>query len=177
MPAARPIRDATPDDAPALAARFVEAWRDEHAGHLPETTLAARSRAESEANWRKTLGREEGRDAAVLVAGAGPLDGLVVGVREAADWPGIAEVTLVQVARSARRRGLGSALMRAMARRLGQEGASALIVRVLEVNEEARRFYEALGAELSDSVHEVDESGVSFTGRTYLWPDIGRLST
>ena len=176
MPAPLPIRDATPDDAPALAALFVGAWRDEHAGHLPEATLAARSRAESEANWRKTLGREEGRDATVLVTGAAPLDGLVVGVREAVDWPGAAEVTLVQVARSARRRGLGSALMRAMARRLGQEGASALIVRVLEVNGEARRFYEALGGELSDSVHEIDESGVSFNGRTYVWPDLGRLN-
>jgi hypothetical protein len=57
---------------------FVEAWRDEHAGLLPEPVLAARSRAESETNWRRTLRRSEdtGHDTTVLVAGDGPLEGL-----------------------------------------------------------------------------------------------------
>ena len=175
MAAAHRVRDARVNDASALAALFVEAWRDEHAGLLSEETLAARSRAESEANWLKTLRREEGRDATVLVAGAEALEGIVVGVRKSANWPGAAEVTLVQVARLARRRGLGSALMRAMAGRLAGEGASALIVSVLEVNDRARRFYEALGGELSATVHEIEESGVTFNGRTYLWSDISRL--
>jgi len=44
------IRDATLADAPALAALFVEVWRDQLEGLLPEAVLAARSAAESEAN-------------------------------------------------------------------------------------------------------------------------------
>lgn len=175
---ARPaIRDAKLDDAPALAALFVEAWRDEHAGLLPEAVLAARSLAVSEANWRRTLAKEPGReDSTVLVAGQGPLEGLVVGVLKAAEWPGAAEVTLIQVARSSRRRGLGAALMCEMANRHSRQGATSLIVRVLEANEPARAFYAALGGELAPAVRQVDESGVSFAERAYVWPDIVRLA-
>lgn len=176
MTAGPAIRDATLADAPALAALFVEVWRDEYASHLPEA-VGSRSLAESETNWRRTLDRakSESHDPTVLVAGEGPL-GLVVAVLEAAEWPGAAEVTLVQVARSSRRCGLGEALMREAADRLRREGAEALIVRVLEVNEAARRFYEALGGKLSPIVRQVDESGVAFAERTYLWPEIGRLA-
>jgi GNAT superfamily N-acetyltransferase len=178
MTAGLAIRDATLADAPALAALFVEAWRDEHAGLLPEATLAARSAAESEANWRRNFRRagEAAHDSNILVAGAGPLAGLIVGVIQAAEWPGAAEVRLVQVARASRRRGLGAALMRQTAARLRRQGAAALIVRVLEVNERARRFYEALGGELAPVVRQIEESGFDFSERTYVWPDIGRLA-
>jgi RimJ/RimL family protein N-acetyltransferase len=66
--------------------------------------------------------------------------------------------------------------MREMAARLGRKGAEAIIVRVLEANERARRFYEALGGELAPVVRQIDESGFSFAERTYVWPDIGRLA-
>ena len=168
------IREAGLADAPALASLFMETWRDEYAGKLPEA-VGARSLAESEANWRRTLLGVAHGDPTVLVAGEGPLQGLIVGVRQASEWPGAAEVTLLQVARSSRRRGLGAALMREMAARLARAGAAALIVRVLEVNEGARRFYEALGAELTPLVRQVDESGIGFAERAYLWPDIGHV--
>jgi ribosomal protein S18 acetylase RimI-like enzyme len=167
------IRDATDADAPALAALFVEAWRDEHAGLLPEAVLAARSRDVSEANWRRSL---RGGDTTVLVVGDGLLDGLIVSVVRAAEWPDAAEVLLIQVARSSRRRGLGAALMRETAGRLHREAARTLIVRVLEANEGARRFYEALGGELTPAVRQVEESGLWFPERTYIWSEIARLA-
>jgi ribosomal protein S18 acetylase RimI-like enzyme len=171
------IRDATLADAPALATLFVEGWRDEHAGLLPEAVLAARSRDESEANWRRTLRRaKDARHEIVLVAGARRLEGLIVSVRQAGDWPDAAEVLLVQVARSSRRRAVGEALMRETAARLRRNGAEALIVRVLEANGAARRFYEALGGELAEAVRQVEESGVFFPERTYVWSDIRRLA-
>jgi ribosomal protein S18 acetylase RimI-like enzyme len=171
------IRDAAQADAPALATLFIEAWRDEHAAILPDAILAARSHAESEANWRRTLLRaKEAGDETVLVCGAGPLEGLIVTRLQAAAWPNAAEVTLVQVARSCRQRGIGAALMRAAAARLCNQGAGALIVRVIEANAAARRFYEALGGELAASVREIEESGLHFPERTYVWPDIRRLT-
>jgi len=180
MPARRPsdntIRDATEADAPALATLFIEAWRDEHAGLLPDAILAARSHSESETNWRRTLLRTKDTGSEiVLVSGAGPLDGLIVTTLHAAGWPNAAEVTLVQVARSSRRRGVGAALMERAAARLRSHGAEALIVRVLEANGTARRFYEALGGELAAAIGQIEESGVSFPERTYVWPDIRRL--
>ena len=172
------VRQATAADAPALAALFIEAWRDEHDGLLPEAVLAARSAAVSETNWRRTLTRvgPASDRSTVLIVGERPLEGLVVGVLRAPEWPGAAEVALVQVARAARRRGVGAALIRALAARLRSEGAGSLIVRVLEANEGARRFYEALGGQLAPDVRQVEESGFSFAERVYVWPDIARIA-
>ena len=167
------IRDATVDDAEALSVLFIEAWRDEHDGLLPEPVLAARSREESASNWRRSLGRGED---VMLIAGDRPLEGLIVGLLQARAWPGSAEIALVQVARSARRRGLGAALMREAAGRLRRAGAETMIVRVLEANARARTFYETLGGELSRVERKVEESGFWFPERTYVWPDIARLA-
>jgi ribosomal protein S18 acetylase RimI-like enzyme len=176
MTAGLAIRQATTADASALATLFVEAWRDQMAGLLPAPVLAARSRAESETNWRRTLGRSGPEDPFVLVAGEPPFAGLIVGVLQAPEWPGAAEVSVIQVAVAFRRRGVGAALMRETAGRLRRSGATSLIVRVIEVNARARAFYEALGGALTPAVRWIDESGVDFAERTYLWPDIGQLA-
>jgi hypothetical protein len=49
-------------------------------------------------------------------------------------------------------------------------------VRVLESNGVARRFYEALGGELTETVREVEESGFLLPERAYLWSDISLLA-
>jgi ribosomal protein S18 acetylase RimI-like enzyme len=167
------IREATVADGPALATLFIDTWRDEYAGHLPEA-VGERSFSESEANWRRTLERSD--DTIVLVAGERRLEGLIVGVGPSGDWPGAAEVTLLKVARSSRRCGLGAALMRASAARLSRKGAAALIVRVLEVNTGARRFYETLGGRLMSEARTVHESGVAFAELAYLWADVRCLT-
>ena len=66
--------------------------------------------------------------------------------------------------------------MREIAGRLAREGAEAIIVRVLEANQPARAFYAALGGELSPAIREVEESGMTFPERVYVWPQIARLA-
>ena len=50
-----------------------------------------------------------------------------------------------------------------------------MIVRVLEANESARRFYERMGGRLLAETRQVEESGVWFPERAYRWPDPGHL--
>jgi GNAT superfamily N-acetyltransferase len=176
---ARPrLRDATPRDARALARVFVEAWRREHAGLLPEAVLAARSEALSAANWSRTLNgiaAGERPNQFVLVALRGrALAGPLVGARQAAERPdGEAEIVLIQVADAHARSGVGAALMHAAAQRLTASGHRSLIVRVLESSAPARRFYERLGGRLAPETRSVEESGLWFPERIYRWPDLG----
>jgi ribosomal protein S18 acetylase RimI-like enzyme len=176
------LRDATPRDAKALGDVFVQAWRREHAGLLPQEVLSARSAAQSAANWSRTLtaiARGERTNQFVLVAllpGSSRV-GLIVGVEQAAERPaGEGEVILVQVADGHRGHGVGAALMSAAARRLINGGARSMIVRVLEANGSARRFYERLGGELTTETRQVEESGLWFPECVYLWPDLSAVS-
>ncbi len=171
------LRDATPRDAKALGEVFVQAWRREHAGLLPQEVLDARSAAESAANWSRTLTAIAGgerKNQFVLVALHGrSRAGLIVGVAQGAERPaGEGEVTVVQVADGHRGHGVGAALMSAAARRLTEVGATSMIVRVLDANGPARRFYERLGGQLMTETREVEESGMWFPERAYRWPDL-----
>jgi|SRR5579872_2191580 len=171
------VRDARRRDAKALGDVFVEAWRREHAGLLPQEVLRARSAAESAANWSRTLtaiARGERENQFVLAAVRGTACvGLVVGVVQADGRPdGEGEVTVIQVADGQRGRGVGAALMRAAVERLIATGARSMIVRVLEANGPARRFYERNGGQLTTETRKIEESGLWFPERLYRWSDL-----
>ena len=174
------LREATPRDAKALGNIFVEAWRREHAGLLPQEVLSARSGAESAANWRRTLaaiasGHRPNEFVLLALRGRSSV-GLIVGALQAAERPaGEGEVVLIQVADAHRGSGVGAALMRAAARRLIEARASSMIVRVLEANGSARGFYERMGGQLTTETREVEESGVWFPERVYRWPRLTRI--
>jgi ribosomal protein S18 acetylase RimI-like enzyme len=171
------VRDARLRDAKALGDVFVEAWRREHAGLLPQEVLHARSAAESAANWSRTLtaiarGQRENQFVLAAVRGTARV-GLVVGMVQAEERPdGEGEVTVIQVADRQRGHGVGAALMSAAVRRLIGTGARSMIVRVLEANGPARRFYERQGGQLTTETRTVEESGLWFPERLYQWTDL-----
>ena len=174
------LRDATPKDAAALGDIFIEAWRREHAGLLPQEVLSARSAAQSAANWSGSLGAiasGERQDQFVLLAlrGSCPVGLIVVGEQAAARSAGEGEVILIQVADAYRGSGVGAALMQAAARRLIERNVGSMIVCVLEANESARRFYERMGGQLLAETKEVEESGAWFPARLYRWPDLSHV--
>ncbi len=164
----------------ALGDVFVQAWRREHAGLLPQEVLSARSAAQSAANWSRTLTAIAGgerKNQFVLVALHGRARvGLIVGVDQGAERPaGEGEITVVQVADGHRGHGVGAALMSAAAQRLIEMGAGSMIVRVLGANGPARRFYERLGGQLMSETREVEESGMWFPERVYYWRDLSAV--
>jgi ribosomal protein S18 acetylase RimI-like enzyme len=77
-------------------------------------------------------------------------------------WAGF---TAIEVAPEQRRRGLGSAVMAALARQALAEGASAAWLQVEEDNEAARALYAAMGFAAHHAYHHYREPGASGAGR------------
>jgi len=71
-------------------------------------------------------------------------------------------------------KGIGKALMRAMAERLGREGCESVIVWGLERNEGARGFYERLGGkEVARKIMVIADANLEEVA--YRWEDIRTL--
>jgi ribosomal protein S18 acetylase RimI-like enzyme len=170
------VRDARADDCAAMGEVFVQGWRAECAGLLPDEVLQARSAVESSVNWRRSIERIAAepdprqcilvaveREVIVgqVVAGAGETDG---------------EIIALQVADNHRRRGVGGLLVRTAAARLQALGETVVTVRVLRDNANARRFYEALGGEVTPEQTVVEESGVMLPQCAYRWADVRQLT-
>jgi len=140
------VRDATPDDAPAIAAIKVAGWRAAYRGLLPDSALAALDVDRLTGEWRSAL-TSLASPGGCLVA---ELDGAVVGyvVFGAYRWPelpGAGEVYALYVDPTHWGGGAGRALMEAAAQRLAAAGLTEQALWVLETNQAGRRFYEALG--------------------------------
>jgi ribosomal protein S18 acetylase RimI-like enzyme len=136
-------------DLPALVALNAEV-QALHVQALPRRYRAA-TRAEVEDLFRQRLAQP---DTSVLVAeeDAGPVGYAVVSVAEKAGnvltLPlRAAEVHELGVAARARRLGTGRALMAAAEAQARAWGASEIVLSVIDFNEGARRFYEAIGYE------------------------------
>jgi GNAT superfamily N-acetyltransferase len=84
------------------------------------------------------------------------------------------ELYALYVLTSHQRRGLGRALVRAVAGRLAAGGTESMLLWVLEANVPARRFYETLGgAVVRDQPIEI--GGVTCTEVAYGWPGLDVL--
>jgi ribosomal protein S18 acetylase RimI-like enzyme len=139
------IRRAREEDASAALALWREA--DAHHATLAPSHFRAGERAPRE--WR-ALVTEEG--AGIFVAeGAEGVVGLgVVRVFDTPPDPALVprrrgHVEVVVVAKAARRRGLGRALMAELASWARRQGARELVLTVWDGNADAEAFYERLG--------------------------------
>lgn len=140
------IRGAAPADAPALADIVIDGNEAAFRDRVPDRCLAALTREESAANWRRTLRPGGLGDRFLYVAETTP--GQFVGC--ALGGPNVAkpgfggEVYLLGVLATHQRQGIGRRLLAAVAGQLARAGIAALLVRVLLVNPH-RPFYERLG--------------------------------
>lgn len=141
------IRPAVFDDAKAIAAVQVEAWRAAYAGLLDPGFLAGLSIERASAKWRGRL-LDTSPDAGVQVAvGAGGVVGFVA-YGPAADsfrTDRIGEVRSLYVAPESWRAGHGRALLSEAEAKLAAHGFRTAILWVLPGNQPARRFYETCG--------------------------------
>ena len=74
------------------------------------------------------------------------------------------------------RNGIGLELTVATAHSLADAGMDSMVVWVLAANQQARRFYEALGGEYFQE-REVEIGGAHLSEVSYGWPDLSRLIT
>jgi GNAT superfamily N-acetyltransferase len=137
------VREASVDDAAAIARVQVASWRDAFRGLLPADYLEQLDEAERAGYWADKL-TGLGERETVLVAEE---DGEVVAFAHAgpADEPEHGELYAMHVWPALRRRGIGFDLHDAALRRLRAAGVRSVHLWLLKGNELARRFYERQG--------------------------------
>jgi GNAT superfamily N-acetyltransferase len=144
------IREAVPEDAPALAEVQVGSWKATYPGILPDTLLASLSVEARAAAFTEALAAPrpgwhmwalEARGGLVGFAVAGPC-------RDAdQDSRSVGEVHAIYLVREAWGQGLGSALMARALEGLREGGFGEAVLWVLERNARGRRFYGRSGWE------------------------------
>ena len=143
------IREATPDDAGAIAEINVRGWRAAYRGVVSAATLEALSVEDLQARFTGFMA-DPGRGSTALVALGD--DGRVIGYtsfgtpRETStDLEDAGEVYAIYVEPEAWGSGWGRALFAAAEDGLREAGFRRGFLWVLEENPRARRFYEAAG--------------------------------
>ncbi|MEW6641396.1 MAG: GNAT family N-acetyltransferase [Pseudomonadota bacterium] len=148
------IRPATSADAAAIAQIHVTAWRQSYGGLLPDAMIAAHTIASRTALWQQILAAPATAGGAVFVAEE---DRGIVGFGACGpqrtpelQWSGYgAEIGALYVLADAHGRGLGTALLAALAQALRHQGHDAVSLWVLRTNTLARRFTRGAAARSS----------------------------
>jgi L-amino acid N-acyltransferase YncA len=159
-------------DAAAISHVHVQSWRTTYTGIVPAVYLAGLDETERVTLWREWLTR----DIQVFVA---DLDGEIVGfvsggsLREPLqDYD--AELFAIYLLQQAQGRGIGTALLRALAESLNAKGFKSMAVWVLE-NNSSSHFYERSGAVPLLS-KEIEVGGAMLPVLAYGWPDLKAIA-
>ena len=162
------IREARPEDAPALARVQVDTWRTTYRGIIPDEHLAGLSYERREERWREILSDPAGINY-VAETGSGEVVGLASGGPERDGDPLYrGEVYALYLLEPHQGRGIGRELFRVLAEHLRQEGLTGVLVWALADNPFCA-FYERLRGT------RVREKNVTIGGRplvevAYGWP-------
>lgn len=178
------VRTATLEDAPVLARVIVDSGRAAHRGQMPDESLFKQpleeAYAESERNWRRSI-KEMADDPQpqtclyVTEDETGAVVGLAMGGPPKEELlPNSGEVYVLYVRLEEHGRGLGRALVQAVATYLAQMGMRTLLIGCLATNTPARRFYERLGGRVV-AEREFDQDGVLLPEVVYGWRDLSGL--
>lgn len=171
------IRLATPADAPAIARVHVIAWQQTYAGILPAAFLDQLSVEEDARRWRQLMETSE-RGIFLYVAAAEP-GAPIVGF--AAGGPNRGhnrryggELQALYLLRSSHRRGIGTALLRAVAGELAERQMPSMLAWVLSKNRPARQFYRARGGR-SAGRRRLEIAGLPLDAIGYGWRETSGL--
>lgn len=165
------IRHATPDDADAIADFHVQIWRQTYRNLAPTEVYAVLDEARRRGTWREKLMAKD-TDQIVLVA---ELEGRPVaigaaGAPSAAIFGSHGEINNLYVGPDVKRQGLGRTLLSRLALHLRERGFPGVGVGVVEGNEPAIAFYEALGGRRAG---EYTDPGPIWRSRNivFVWAD------
>lgn len=154
------IRQATLDDAEALARLHVRSWQWAYRGQLPDKYLDRMSETmDRRIEARRALLTDLPPDYRVWIAEqAGQMVGFAVTEpsRDADAPPSTGEVSLIYLEQAAAGKGIGRLLFAHAVDDLRQRGYAQAMLWVLETNARARRFYEAAGWR-ADGASKTDE--------------------
>lgn len=168
------ILPATQDDIPALARVYVDTWRSQYAGVLPEKYLSRMRYADYEYKWTSwlttpgttTYVAQADRQGLVGFAQGGPARDLQL------DY--FSEMYLLYVLKDYQQQGIGRELTAALAHEFIKAGLWSMAVWCLRDNP-SRRFYDAMGGELLAEKY-VGVGGENFTEVAYGWRNVRILT-
>jgi GNAT superfamily N-acetyltransferase len=165
------IREATLADADGIARAHTASWRTSYRGILPDAVLARIDVDQRATSWRKTL---QDRSLLTLVA-YDTVHHDIVGLCDAGPSRGTTahagEVYRMYFEHHARRHGLGREMFELVTAWLATRGLGSLAIWVLDQNQHARRFYEAMGGRPGPRVPS-RVSGFAVIEQAYLWDEI-----
>ena len=152
------IRPATPDDAPPLAIVHVDSWRSAYRGLVPASILDGLDYDRRAVRFRESLAAHT--EETYLAEGDGEILGfLTVGPcrDEDVDREVTGEIWGIYLAPQHWRKGIGTALCLYGEQLLRSRGYRQAVLWVFAGNDQARRFYEAMGfaADGASKMHDV----------------------
>jgi ribosomal protein S18 acetylase RimI-like enzyme len=155
------VRDASHEDAPAIAAIHVRSWRAAYRGILPDAQLESLSIAERRRAWEALL-REDADRWLTLVAEHVP--GRPCGFCSASTpsldpraGEDVAEIGALYIDPDYFRQGGGSAILTVALRDLAEQGWRETVLWVLPDNRGALTFYDRFGFEIEQGVEKLEE--------------------
>lgn len=173
-------RLATPDDAPAIGAFQVRAWRDNYSELLPSWVIDGFSAEERVAAWRQILRRPSFHDNAFVVV-AGDDSGIaVLGAASNQRSPKLkalgytGQIEAIYVRKDLQHHGLGLGLLRRMFIELGARGHKTASHWLMRCNQRGVHFLETTGAQLLNVASNARDAADDLA---YGWRDIGRPDT
>ena len=166
------IREATPEDARAIAGVHVASWRTTYRGLLRDAYLDGLDVEDHAGRWRRLLGSGAG-DTFVALEGSDVVGFASCGRERDQDPIYQGELYAIYLLEDRQRRGLGRRLVSSVARRLLELEYRSMLVWVLAANP-ARAFYEAIGGALVRS-RQMELAGETQEEAGYGWLDVADL--
>lgn len=161
------LRDATPEDIPALAALHVQTFNETHLeGRGGGPTYQLR-----EEQWRDSFKTASPTVSCIVIEGdRGELGGFARGTRHDGGVPGfLGELNKIYLLRRVQRRGLGRQLLYGATARFLDAGIGSMLL-FGDAKSRANGFYEAFGAERLYAANGAFHGG-------YGWRDLESLMT
>ena len=140
------VRDATPGDAPAIAAVHVASWRSAYVGLLPPAVLDGLSEAQRARQWHRVLDPSSA-DRVVVADDGGRVVGFAhVGAAHDADvGADTGQLLTIYLHPDVWGRGVGRTVHDAGLARLAERGHRSAVLWMLSNNARAERFYARQG--------------------------------
>jgi ribosomal protein S18 acetylase RimI-like enzyme len=169
------VRPVQVSDADAIGVLHVQAWRETYTGLMPADLLQSLSPVQRAEMWRGWLTR--GAPGAYVCEEAQAVVGFgLCGAQRTRTLPNHrGEVYAINILRRAQGRGLGWALMRAMARSLEERRLAPMTLQVLATNIPARQFYQRLGGCVIGEIVS-NFGGARLPELVYGWDDLSTLA-
>ena len=167
------IKNATVDDALAIATVHVNSWRSTYQQLVPEDYLDSLNIQIREARWKKLI---EAGSTIFVAVDQGEIIGFANGGENRSksyDYDG--ELYAIYLLEKAQRKGAGKKLLSSVAKELRSESYQSMLVWVLNGNP-AAHFYQSFHP-LKVAEEETEIAGKKLLETAFGWPDLDDLIT